>query len=538
MINLMYLVLTALLALNVSKSILNAFVRVNQSLEVTTENFMRKNNVLYSDFKETYMADRKKAADYWNRAKEVRERADTLFNHIRDMKTYLKKHTQGVPWDTAEKIGLGEMSGLSNKNVPTQKLGLSTPLDPKGPEWGNYTARGLEMRIDSFRNFLTRSLVELTDMDTGKISLGLQTKGQPEADDPAAESWGGLHFYQAPVAAAITALTKIQSDVRNAESDVVSELKGQIGASDFKFDTLAPKVVPNSDYIAVGDTYRADVVVAAWNSTRQPELRVGQDLDTAGNLKGEIDSANITYDNGIATYTVVPEKKGEIKWGGEIAIQGPSGNMKSYPIRVNGEAPKFRAAEQSAVVSPTKMNVLYIGVKNPVSVSVPGVAAADLGISVIGGGGSAIPRGQGDFHVKVSSGNSCKIQVRNKKSNQTYGSKKFRVKTVPPPKPYLMDKSISDSKIKATKLRNAGRLRAEMENFEFDLDYNVTEFTMTAIVAGQPVRNKQKNGATLTNDMKKVLKRVKSGQKVYFENIKAVGPDGEKKLGGLSLKAI
>ncbi len=112
------------------------------------------------------------------------------------------------------------------------------------------------------------------------------------------------------------------------------------------------------------------------------------------------------------------------------------------------------------------------------------------------------------------------------------------MKTVPPPTPYLMNKSIGDATIKTAQLKAAGRLRAVMENFEFDLNYNVTEFTMTTIVAGTPIREKRKGGSTLTQRMKKVLQKVKPGSKVYFEQIKARGPDGEKQLGSLSFKAI
>ncbi len=533
MIGMMYLVLTALLALNVSKSILDSFVRVNESLETTNSNFIKKNNKLYSDFQETYNADKQKVRPYWNKAQQVQNKADSLYYHVDSMKTYLKAEVDGLPWEKADTIPLEDIQGKSNYDVPSQKMGLASPSTPKGKEWGKYTALELKKKIQGFRGFLYKTLEEETNLDTSTINLNLETKGDPEAHDPAAQSWEGLTFYHAPLAAAITALTKVQSDIRNAESDVVSALLNQVGAEDFSFDTLAPKVIPlNGSYIAVGDTYKAEVIVAAWNTTRDPKLELGRELDTAGNLTGPADTASQSIKNGLGYYEFVPQSQGQIEWGGKISIQGPSGNYQDFKV----EPQSVRAAEQNVVVSPTKMNVLYRGLDNPISVSVPGMAAEDLQASM--SNGSIAQKGAGAYTARPgNAGNESVVTVADK-DGKRLGDMRFRVKDVPRPQPFFAGNTTTDNYVTKNRLQVAEKVEARLEDFLFEgVSFDVVEFEIGATVGGQFPTEGQQGGNSLSSRQRELLKNVQQGGRVEVRNIVALDPSGKRRnLSSLSFE--
>ncbi len=528
MIGMMYLVLTALLALNVSKSILNSFVRVNQSLEITNENFQKKNEKLYSDFQSKLAADREKTLPYWNLAKKVRKKADSLNTHINEMKTYLKSNVDGLPEDTAANTPLKDISGLSNYDVPSQKMGLASPSSPKGKDWGKYTAKELENMIEDYRQDLLRILAEETKVDTSKTNLkNLETKGKPDAHDPAASNWGGLYFYHAPLAAVITTLTKIQSDIRNAESDVVSALLSQVGAEDFTFDTLAPKVVPVSgNYIAVGDTYKAEVIVAAWNTTRDPVTNFGSgdNIDSAGKLIGKEDTGRSRIKNGLGYYEFKAESAGNTTWGGEIGVQGPSGDTTFYSIPPQS----VRAANQNVVVSPTKMNVLYRGLQNPISISVPGMAAEDLGASM--SNGSLSQREPGNYMATPGRGNTSTVTVTDKESGQSLGDMKFRVKDVPRPMPYFAGNTTTDNAVSKNRLQVADKVEAKLKDFLFEgVDYTVVAFEIGATVGGQFPTERQEGSNKLSSRQKELLKSVQRGGRIEVRNIVALDPSGKRR---------
>lgn len=536
MIGMMYLVLTALLALNVSKSILDSFVRVNESLETTNKNFAKKNEKLYGDFESKHASDKEKVGPFWNNAQEIRDSAKSMIDHIDSMKTFLKAEVEGIPWKKADTLPLSGVSSKDNYDVPTNKLGVSTPNKPKGKDWegSSYTAKELSNKLDSYRSFL-KTLLAMdrknggANKDTSAAQWNLEslaTKGNPESLDPAAQTWEGLNFYHAPIAATITALSKIQSDVKNAESDVVSALMSQVGAEDFSFDTLAPKVIPlNGSYIAVGDTYKAEVIVAAWNTTRDPELNVGQEIDdSTGELTGPADTSGSSINNGLGYYEFVPEKQGQIKWGGEIAIQGPSGEKRPFSIPPQ----TVRAADQNVVVSPTKMNALYRGLPNPISISVPGLAAEDLKASM--SNGSLSQKGAGQYTAKPGKGNKATITVSDK-SGKRLGDMDFRVKDVPRPEPFFAGRTTTDNSVTRNRLKVSDEVTAELgDDFLFEgVQYKVVEFEVGATIGGQFPTERQQGSGKLSARQKELLAGAERGGRIEVRNIVALDPSGKRR---------
>jgi len=535
MIGMMYLVLTALLAMNVSKDILDAFVVINEGLETTNNNFMAKNDIAYAQFESANANDPLKVGKYYTKAKRAKGLADEVYLHIEELKRHLvavtsgKKSVEEMEADSLFLLKNVEMK--DNYDIPTGTMIGSEPATPKDGEW---TAMELKGKIDNFQQEMLFLIDD--EEERAAMGLGLDTDGEFINGSGQSESWILANFYHLPLAAVVTNLSKIQADIRNAEADIVKALYRNVSADDFKFDTLAAKVIPQSNYVLQGDSFRADVFVAAFSKTQKPRFRVNTNY-SGGNDSAELDfetldSSNIRIEDGMARYTVPASAEGLQEWGGIIQIKGPDGRWRSYNV------PKqtYTVAKPALVVSPTAMNVFYRGLDNPVEVSVPGVPTDALKVAMSNGSKSG---SNGGFKVRPGKGQTCIISVSadiNGK-NTNFGKKEFRVKNVPDPKPFFGGKSGSDNIPRKNLLAAAGVI-AKMENFEFDLRFDIISYQVSATVRGNVVEQPCR-GPALSPNSKKIIAELKSGQKIYIEKIKAKGPDGTiRDLGTIALKVI
>ena len=538
MIGMMYLVLTALLAMNVSKDILDAFVIINEGIEVTNKNFMSKNQFTYNLFEKAKANDPAKVKVFYDKAFRAKGLADNLYVHIEDLKRYLIARTSGfpsaedVPAEADSLLLLKNVESKDNYDIPTNILIGSDPGNPKD---GEHTAKELRGLIDGFSSDLLFLFDDPAERDNFKLGLNTDDFGVKNGVN---ESWETGNFDHIPLAAVVTALTKIQSDIRNAEADIIKALYQRISADDFKFDTLAAKVIPRSNYVIQGDSFIADVFVAAFSTTQDPRMRLAAEFnDTTGMPIFEdfesLDSSNISIKNGMARYAVAASSEGQQEWGGVIQIKAPDGTWASYNVPMQ----HYTVAKPALVVSPTAMNVFYRGLDNPVEVSVPGVPTEALEVSIsnlVSKSGS-----NGIYKLQPGKGKDCVVSVsadiNGKKQN--FGKKEFRVKNVPDPKPFFGGKSGSMN-IAKRDLLAAGGVIAKMEDFEFDLRFSIVSYQVSATIKGNVVEIPCK-GPALSSDAKKVRAALKSGQKLYIEKIKAKGPDGlVRDLGTISLKLI
>ena len=527
MISMMYLVLTALLAMNVSKDILDAFVIINEGIEKTNLNFENKNETTYNAFDKAKQIDPIKVTHYWQKAMLAKKLADELDDHIDNLKRYLIQTTEKLEDAAADTTTLRYVDAKDNYDEPTRIM-IGDPATP-WPSSQAWSAGELKEKIVLYHDDLL-NLIE-DDLVRSSMNIGLDTKDIGDVNGTY-ETWATGIFYHVPLAAVVTALTKIQSDVRNAESDIIKQLYSNISADDFKFDTLAAKVIPNSRYVFLGDTFRAEVMVAAFSTTQDPVLEVGFELDSVGQAINP-DTAGVSVSRGVAIYTFVPKSEGQFEWGGVIKIKKPDGTPAPYKFKSD-----FMVAKPQLVVSPTAMNVFYRGLENPVSISAPGVSMEDLRVSM--SNGSIIPKNKahGEYVVKPGKGREANINVSIEINGKTrrLGDAKFRIKDVPPPTPYFAGVT-GTGKVSTAKLKAARGVLAKMENFQFDLKYTVTQFTMSMMYKGSLVEQKSRNNK-VTADMLKMMKAAKRGTKMYIEDIKATGPGGKKSLGGISVKVL
>lgn len=528
MIGMMYLVLTALLAMNVSKDILNAFVVVNESLQNTNHNFENKNNVTLESLEKLEAKD-PKAKPYNEAAKKVQKIASEANAYIDELKKELVKETDKVEDKKALDTLIVKMRSINSKDnydVPTHILIGDEPAKPK-PASVKWSANELKSKIDGFRDDLIKIIDDknLQILPQVRENLKKTIKSGLNTDITAIENgvkvgWAELNFYHLPLAAVITNLTKIQADINNAEADVINTLFNSVGANDVKFDTFKAEVIAKSSYVFSGETYEADVLLSASSSSQKLTILTGS-VDTAKKqLNGEGKPLEVV--GGLGKYKVTASGEGLQKWGGIIVLEKPDGTKENFPFLA-----EYMVAKPAAAVSADKMNVFYIGVDNPVTISAAGVAPENLQPSLAGQG--SITGSRGKYIVKVTGGNEVTINVNAKFANgsKNMGSSKFRVKRLPDPYAFVLGKR-GDIVLTKGELAAAGGLVAKFENFDFDLPVTVASFNMSISIKGI-VSDMPATGNKFTPEMIAKINSAPPGTKVYIEGIKAKLPDGSQR---------
>lgn len=511
MIGMMYLVLTALLALNVSKEILNSFVTIEEGLNVTNVNFDSKNTMLYDKFSKALSENQTKTKPWYDKAQQAKKKAAELCKYIDELRGELVASVHpDVQRPQADTFALKNIDSKDSYDQPTHIL------IGENPEAATGKAVDLKKKIEEFKKEMTALVPE---KERASLKLGLNTEDVYSSADEKKITWENNLFYHNPIAAVLSSFAKIKNDVKNAESDVVSVLLKSVDAGDFKFDAIEAKVVAPTSYVTSGEEYTADIFVSAHSSTQNPEVIIG------GGQK-------IPVEGGVGKYTVRTSSEGLQEYKGVINVKAPDGTVKPYPF-----SGSYMVARPSMAVSPTKMNVFYIGVENPVDISVAGAAPTDVVATVTGGGGSIINKGQGHYIVKVTSGNECKVNVAVKSksgASKSMGAMPFRVKKVPSPQASFAG-VVGDGKVSKGELMAAGGVIPKLEDFVFDLKFPVISWNMSVYVNGT-YADYTAQGPAATGAMKDILSKVKTGQKVLIEEVKVQCPDGIRKITGCVLK--
>lgn len=544
MIGMMYLVLTALLALNISKQVLQGFIRVNESMETTINNLEENNKRVMDAFKAA-SENNPAAKPYYDKALEVKKRIEEVVKYFEETKFKVIKETDQVPnVDKNYKLSV-EKGKVDDFDTPT---GMLIGPDPSKMVDGEYTAKALRRKLEKLVEDLTK-LVDNMQQDPKtkflkddyeqikKKIANLKPTDSDEIEEGVKLTWEIRNFNHLPMAAVVTNLSKMIADMRNAEAEIYQVFAAASGKIALKFDKLSAKVIAPSSYIQAGQQYKADIFLAASSSAMTAdmmEVLVGAEYDsTTKQLKSP--GTPIKIEDGMGKYEVNTGGQGEQTLKGVIKYKKPDGTYDYYPFSTT-----YMVAAPSVAVEPEKMNVFYIGVENPVIVSAAGVSPTNLQVSISGAGGKIIPKGNGKYVVTVSSPGECKISVsaKTKDGVKPQGPPKvFRVKKIPDPLPKLGGKP-ANGVIEMPKLSLAsiGGVGAEIPGFDFDVKFPVIGFTFSAVVKGS-LKEFQCSGPNLSAEAKAVLQSLAPGGKCYFENIKVKAPDGSiRTLSTVSLK--
>ena len=520
MIGMMYLVLTAMLALNVSADILNAFVLVDNGLVKTTANFVAKNESAYGVFDAQMEKSAAKVEPFRNKAYSVKDKADELAYYMQELKVEIVKYCDGVnapalirpvEWFIGEK-----REKRTTFEIDDALLKSKDNLDKAGEIMVTVGKKGVKLKekIEEFREHLL-SLTNDPAVQNG-IKEALNTDKMKDSNGTEMD-WEAGHFEHIPMVAVITMLSKLQSDVRNAEADIIQNLLAQIGASDTKVNKMEAIIKPETNYVLKGNEFRAQIILAAYDSLNKPKILLGpyRKTNTGWEMVGE--GRELQYDaQGRAMYRSTGTTVGNFQVMGLLQNMGPDG-IVSYPFKT-----EYQVGEPQAVISATKMNVLYVGVENPISISVSGVPSSAVSATMTNG---TLEKSGNDWIARPTTPGTKAIvtvmaNIEGKNTKMT--DMEYRVKSVPNPTPTVG--GLTGGKIAKATLAAQIAVVAEMKDFDFDMKFTVTGYTVT-ILKGANTRPFDNKEAKFSAEIKQQFEGLTKGSKVFIEDIKAVGPD-------------
>ncbi len=510
MIGMMYLVLTALMALNVSKEILNSFIVVNTGLEMTQKSFTHNNSQLYSEFDQLNLYDPKRVYPNWKKAQEAKQLTAEMATYLVEIKRRLIRETEGFKHKEEDTVHLGRVKNIDDFDTPTRIMVGAEEDGSKG------IGRELKEKLNDYKQ---KMLSLLDEQDRKNVHFTIDTRNPLRTGDESSKNWELNNFFHTPLAAAITILSKFETDTKNAESEVVEHLLARSSGETIPSDTVAAKVVSESNYVLLGEKYKADVFIAAFNKTLKTEVLAGDYNPLTKLFVGKVDSVPVT--KGMGRYASLTSSEGIKKVKGVIRMLTPKGKLFEYPYES-----EYIVARPALTVSAEKMNILYAGLLNPISVSVPGISNDKLSISI--DNGQLIEKGNGKFDVKGPKSGLSRVTVIALMENgerRAMGQIEFRVKDLPVPSPMIGTMTSGGTMKKAT-LAAQQFIDCHYDNFEFDAKAHVVSYDFISC-AGVIAQTDHKQGSKIDDAMQRIIRKAKSGDQFTFENIKAIGADGK-----------
>jgi len=490
MINIMYLVLLAMLALNVSDTILDAFKNINDSLDTSKNNVNTSINQLFSAFENSKLKEEPaRAQPIYEKAQQAKAAADELNNYIEGIKKQFTEAGDGIDPET------GDLVNRSNQDI-AQNIMINKKEADK-----------LKAKINATRE----KLISLLDpADRAGVAFSL------EAKDPARKrkgNWQETYFGEGtPLTAAMTILTKLQTDTKNAEAEVVKKLFGNMDKAQVNLDQFAAVAVAPTSYVIQGQPYTAEVFLTASDSRSTPDITVN--------------GSKLSVKEGKGTYTGGTSSVGQFTWVGTIRVRQTDGQVKEYKTQPQ----TYQVAKPSASVTSTKLNVIYAGIANPFTVSAAGFPLESIKASISGGSMSG---SNGNFNVNVpgslvGSEVSINVSANNAGKTVSLGSQKFRVKGIPTPVAKVGGRAGGD--VASVQLKSETEIEADLDDFPFDVKFKIQRYKVTIIKPRSDAVTIAGSGGSFAGAVKGAINSVTPGTRVFFEDIVSIGPDGRQKI--------
>ena len=489
MINLMYVVLMAMLAMNVSTEVLNGFSIVEEGLVRSTSNAAKENDGIYKDFDSQMKSNPKKVRVWYAKAQEVKKMSDELYNFAEELKIAIVKEADGAD---------GDIHNVQNKeDLEAAAQVMLAPGRAKGPK--------LQKMIEDFRY---RAVNMLNDERLKKIITdNLNTEVSPKAK-ALGKNWQEYMFEQMPVAAAVTLLSKLQNDVRYAEGEILHTLVSNIDVKDIRVNKLSAFVIPEAKTIIRGERFSAQIVMAAIDTTQQPQIYIGG---------RQVQLRNNTYE-------FITGKTGDFTLTGYMTMLDGGGQVIRRDF-----SQKYTVVDPSATVSADLMNVLYAGYSNPISVSIPGVPLNHVVATM--SGGTLTPTGPGHYIARPSAvGQDVTISVSSTQSGkpQQMGQFTFHVRKLPDPTAYIVvgDNRFRGGGLAKASLLGATGIKAAIDDGLLDIEFKVTGFEAVFFDNMGNAVPVVSDGANFSARQKDTFRKLSRSKRFYISRIHAVGPDG------------
>lgn len=498
MINLMYLILTAMLALNISSEILNAFKIINDSIVKSNSTIESNNASLYQSLNAlAQMPEQKdRVAPFDAKARLVHDEADKVVAYLDTLKNRIVAGAGGISKET------GRITKEDDIDVATRMFVEGTPQSKQG-------GADLRNQLHGYREFLL-SQVEPGAREAISKQLPVEVVDVQKTENNPQGDWAVGHFWHIPAVGAVTLLSKFQNDVRNSEALVVQELMREADAGVIKFDAIAAIAVPKTSYALQGQKVEAQVMLAAYNKTVNPSISASS--GRFAKVEGGVGYWESTA-SGVGLQTV----------RGTLSIDF-QGRKETRPWEF-----QYVVGSAGASLQLDKMNVFYIGIPNPVTVSASGYNIEDVSLSIPGA--SVKPTGaKGHYEVTVDKPGNVEASIMAKSrtgGSQKVGGLAIRTKFIPSPNATVAGKSTGF--IPANVFRAQAGVIANMGDFVFDIRTSVSSFEFSY----QPKRGDfqgpfRVNGPRFDGnpDVSRYMDRAQIGDKIYIDNVRAKLPDG------------
>ncbi len=491
MINMMYLVLTALLALNVSAEIINAFKVVDNSLTQSNTVLSTSTKSVYDNFTELIKDPKtaEKAAIWKPKADKAREIATNAYNVIDKLKLDLKKEAGFDP------------AANGDSTFKEDNIDAATRLfDVKGEGKTLYTT------LEKFRKDILEIDPEMAKSLGAKLPINLASPasktGSTKTGD-AIKDWTFSYFHMTPTVAALTMLSKFQNDIKNTESQVATYCINQVGTVKVIYDKFVPLIGTNSNYFMPGEEMEVQAGLGAFNASVKPTVT--------------IDGKQLNVDEtGVATTKFNVGGTGSRKMRVSVKYVDPqSGEMKETSKDIEYTV----GAASGVAVSADKMNVLYIGVDNPLTIT---AGAGSEKVSAQFSGGTISKAGGSKYIAKPSAGSSGEHNVTVLVEGKPAGKVIFRVKQLPNPTAYVGN--LKPGPVGSAIIRAMGGVIAKLEDSEFAAAFDVVSYDLGVMNQGEDYQQVTNNGSRWTGQAATLMSKVKPGSIVTITNIRVIDP--------------
>jgi gliding motility-associated protein GldM len=487
MINMMYLVLTALLALNVSAEILNAFKTVNKSLENTNTTVNKSTETIMKslDDKRHDPSSAAKAEIWYPKAKQAQDLSKDIFNYLQGLKDKILTSAGGDP-------------NNPDKRYKEDNLDITTRLMVDKGE-----GRKLQKMLADYKKNILAIDPAIDSAFSTTLPIDLKP---PKTNQKSNKSWEYAYFHMVPTVAGLTILSKFQNDIKTSENRIVQFCHNKVGEVVVRFDTYTAIVGQNSTYLMPGQEIEITAGVGAFSKAALPTITIGGStipIGTEGTATQKLQAG------GIGTHSV------------PVRIVYTDQDGKQQTIEKNVD---YTVGQANASIALDKMNVLYIGVNNPVSIAASGGGDDKVQVGISGGSGSVTKVGAGKYNVRVASvTDDCKITVS--VEGKIAGIAQFRVRTIPRPVATVGGFESGDN-VAAGAFKAQGGVGAYIKDFPFELKYSVVSFTLTADNDEGDIDEAPCTGNTWSPKAAQIIRSLKAGRLVTIDNIRAVGEDG------------
>jgi gliding motility-associated protein GldM len=485
MINLMYLVLTALLALNVSAEILTAFRTVDNSLHATNGAITSSTGQILNSLqaKTTDPTTAEKAKIWYPKADQVHKISDQMYNYIDALRNKIHKAAGFDPVANGDSSFKADNLDIATRIMITEGEG-----------------KKLFQALAQYKKDIKAAVPEYNENEM-QINLNM-----PQTQDKSNKTWESAYFHMVPTIAAMTILRKFQNDVKTSENKVVAFCHEQVGKVEIRFDAFEAIVGQNSKYLMPGQELEITAGLGAFSKTKLPNVSIGG-------------SAVPLNEKGMAVYKVASGAVGAHTIPVTVSFTDQDGKPQTRTIPV-----EYTVGQANASIALDKMNVLYIGVANPITVAASGGGDDKVQVGIAGGGGSLRKTGAGKYDVYVSSvTDECRITVS--VDGKVAGISQFRVRTLPTPSAFVGSYE-SGSNVPAGAFRAQAGVGCGVKGFPFDIKYTITRFTLTADTDDGYIDEAPCTGNTWSSKALGILRNLKTGRTVTLDDVYAQGPDG------------